>query len=128
MKFLLINPRLPLSFTGNEYAAPMVFKKYSVPPLGLLTVAGMIPEGHDVTVCDENIGDIDWDVDCDVVGITGMHLQGPGIHNIAKRFRARGKTVIVGGPSCMAVPERYRDIADVLMVGECEQIWPQCID
>ena len=51
MKFYLINPKLPLSFSGNEYAAPMVFKKYSVPPLGLLTVAGMIPEpapGHDL--------------------------------------------------------------------------------
>lgn len=128
MKFYLINPRLPLSFTGNEYAAPVVFKKYSVPPLGLLTVAGMIPERHQVALCDENAGAIDWDMDCDVVGITGMHLQGPGIRTIAGRFRERGKTVIIGGPSCMAVPERYRDVADVLMVGESEQIWPQCID
>ena len=127
MKFYLINPKLPLSFSGNEYAAPMVFKKYSVPPLGLLTVAGMIPEHHQVSLCDENTGQIDWNTDADVIGLTGMHLQGPGIRNIAKRFRSLGKRVIVGGPSCMAVPERYRDIADVLMVGESEQIWPQCI-
>jgi radical SAM superfamily enzyme YgiQ (UPF0313 family) len=127
MKFYLINPKLPLSFSGNEYAAPMVFKKYSVPPLGLLTVAGMIPEHHQVALCDENTGQIDWNTDADVIGLTGMHLQGPGIRNIAKRFRSLGKRVIVGGPSCMAVPERYRDIADVLMLGESEQIWPQCI-
>ncbi len=128
MKFYLINPKLPLSFTGNEYAAPVVFKKYSVPPLGLLTVAGMIPRHHEVAFCDENVADIDFDMDCDVVGITGMHLQGPGLRKIAQRFRARGKTVVVGGPSSMAVPERYRDVADVLMLGECEQIWPKCIE
>jgi hypothetical protein len=39
MKFYLINPSLPLSFTSNEYGAPMVFRKYSTPPLGLLTAA-----------------------------------------------------------------------------------------
>lgn len=127
MKFLLINPRLPLSFAGNEYAAPMVFKKYSTPPLGLLTVAGMIPREHHVELCDENTSAIDWNTDADVIGLTGMHLQGPGIRSIAKKFRERGKKVIVGGPSCMAVPERYRDVADILMVGEAEQMWPECI-
>jgi radical SAM superfamily enzyme YgiQ (UPF0313 family) len=127
MKFHLVNPKLPLSFAGNEYAAPMVFKKYSTPPLGLMTVAGMIPAGHQVSFCDENVRPVDYDVDCDVVGLTGMHLQGPGIRTIATEFRRRGKTIVVGGPSCMAVPERYRDVADVLMVGEAEQIWPECI-
>lgn len=127
MKFYLINPKLPLSFTSNEFAAQMVFKKYSVPPLGLLTAAGMIPAGHDVTLCDENVSTINWDQEADVVGVTGMHLQRPGIRKIAEHFRKRGAKVIVGGPSVMAVPERYRDIADVLMVGEAEQIWPECI-
>lgn len=128
MKFHLINPKLPLSFAGNEYAASMVFKKYSTPPLGLLTVAGMIPDRHQVTLCDENVSAIDFDVDCDVVGLTGMHLQGAGIRQIATTFRERGKRVVVGGPSAMAVPDRYRDVADVLMLGEAEQIWPQCIE
>jgi radical SAM superfamily enzyme YgiQ (UPF0313 family) len=127
MKFYLINPKLPLSFTSNEFAAQMVFKKYSVPPLGLLTAAGMIPAGHEVTLCDENVSSINWDQEADVVGVTGMHLQRPGIRKIAEHFRKRGARIVVGGPSVMAVPERYRDIADVLMLGEAEQIWPECI-
>ncbi len=127
MKFYLINPRLPLSFTSNEYAARMIFKKYSVPPLGLLTAAGMVPAGHEVTLCDENVSPINWDEECDIVGVTGMHLQRPGIRKIAEHFRKRGAKIVVGGPSVMAVPERYRDIADVLMLGEAEQIWPECI-
>ena len=127
MKFYLINPKLPLSFTSNEYAAQVVLKKYSVPPLGLLTAAGMIPSGHDVVLCDENVQSINWDHEADVVGITGMHLQGAGMRKIAKHFRARGAKVIIGGPSTMALPDRYRDVADVLMLGEAEQIWPECI-
>jgi hypothetical protein len=99
MKIYLINPRLPLSFVSNEYAAPLALKKYSTPPLGLLTAAGMIPDRHQVRLCDENAGTIDWNADCDIVGLTGMHLQEPRIREIAARFRALGKTVILGGPS-----------------------------
>jgi radical SAM superfamily enzyme YgiQ (UPF0313 family) len=127
MKFYLINPSLPLSFTSNEYGAPMVFRKYSTPPLGLLTAAAMIPQHHAVTLCDENTSAIDWDADCDFVGLTGMHLQESRIREIAARFRARGKRVVVGGPSVMALPERYADVADIRIVGEAEQIWPEAI-
>jgi radical SAM superfamily enzyme YgiQ (UPF0313 family) len=127
MKIHLINPAMPLSFLSNEYGAPMVLRKYSTPPLGLLTAAGMIPSHHRVTLCDENTSQIDWNVDCDVVGITGMHLQEPRIREIAARFRARGKVVVVGGPSVMSLPEKYRDVADIRIVGEAEAIWPQCL-
>ena len=127
MKFYLINPKLPLTFTSNEYAAQVVFKKYSVPPLGLLTAAGMIPSGHEVVLCDENVSAINWEQEADVVGISGMHLQGEGIRKMGRHFRARGAKVIVGGPSAMALPDRYRDVADVLMLGEAEQIWPECL-
>lgn len=127
MKFYLINPKLPLTFTSNEYAAQMVFKKYSVPPLGLLTAAGMIPSGHEVVLCDENVSQINWNEDADVVGISGMHLQGAGMRKIARHFRARGAKIVIGGPSAMALPDRYRDVADILMLGEAEQIWPECL-
>lgn len=127
MKFYLINPSLPLSFTSNEYGAPMVLRKYSTPPLGLLTAAGMIPKRHEVTLCDENVSAIDWGADCDVVGLTGMHLQESRIREIATRFRARGKRIVVGGPSVMSLPDRYRDVADVRIVGEAEQIWREAI-
>jgi radical SAM superfamily enzyme YgiQ (UPF0313 family) len=127
MKIYLINPRLPLSFVSNEYAAPLALKKYSTPPLGLLTAAGMIPDRHQVRLCDENAGTIDWNADCDIVGLTGMHLQEPRIREIAARFRALGKTVILGGPSVMSLPDRYREVADIRIVGEAEAIWPECI-
>jgi radical SAM superfamily enzyme YgiQ (UPF0313 family) len=87
----------------------------------------MIPDHHQVSLCDENASEIDWNVDCDLVGITGMHLQEPRIREIAARFRARGVKVVVGGPSVMSLPDRYRDVADIRIVGEAETIWPQCL-
>ena len=56
-----------------------------------------------------------------------MHLQEPRIREIAARFRERGKIVVVGGPSVMSLPERYRDVADIRIVGEAEAIWPECL-
>ena len=126
MKFS-INPSLPSQLHVRRNGAPMVFRKYSTPPLGLLTAAAMIPQHHAVTLCDENTSAIDWDADCDVVGLTGMHLQESRIREIAARFRARGKRVVVGGPSVMALPERYADVADIRIVGEAGEIWPEAI-
>lgn len=127
MKIYLINPRFPVSFAGNEYASRIVFKKYVTPPLGLLTIAAMIPSRHQIAFCDENTDKIEWNNDCDIVLLTAMHVQKNRLREIAVRFRELGKKIIVGGPSAMAVPEWYRDIADILVLGEAERIWPECL-
>lgn len=127
MKFYLIYPRIPFSFVGYEYSTPLIFRKAASPPLGLLTIAAQIPRRHEVEFCDENAEEINWNSDCDIVLLTGMHLQKGRIHQIATRFRELGKRVIIGGPSVMAIPETYRDVADILVVGEAEYIWPACL-
>lgn len=127
MKFYFVNPRTPVSFSGNEWASPIVFRKYTIPPVGLLTIAAMVPREHEIKFCDENAQSIDWNSDCEFVCLTGMHLQKKRIHQIATRFRELGKRIIIGGPSVMAVPEQYRDVADILIVGEAEYIWPECL-
>ena len=127
MKFYFVNPRTSVSFTGNDYAAPVALRKYSIPPLGLLTAAGMVPREHEIRFCDENADSIDWKNDSEYVCLTGMHLQKRRIREIATRFREMGKKIIVGGPSVMAVSEEYRDIADILIVGEAEYVWPECL-
>lgn len=127
MKIYLINPQIPVSFAGNEYAAQMLFKKYSTPPLGLLTIAAMIPPSHKIAFCDENASRIEWNNNCDIVVLSGMHIQKKRLREIAVCFRELGKKIIVGGPSAMAVPEWYRDIADILVLGEAERIWPECL-
>jgi radical SAM superfamily enzyme YgiQ (UPF0313 family) len=90
-----------------------------MPPQGLLLIAAYMPEGWPVRFIDENIrkataAEFEW---ADVVLVSGMHVQGQQIHDIAERAHAAGKVVMLGGPSASASPEMYPDI-DYLHVGE----------
>lgn len=127
MNFYFIHPLSPISFAGYQFGSRMALRRTTNPPLGLLTVAAMIPAPHRVTLCDENARSINWAQECDWVGLTGMHNQKQRIREIAARFRELGKRVIIGGPSVMATPQDYRDVADVLFIGEAEELWTQCL-
>jgi radical SAM superfamily enzyme YgiQ (UPF0313 family) len=96
------------------------------PPLGLLTLAAVTPRDFAVTLDDENAGDaIDYDTPAPVVGITGYLIQMDQVFAIADRFRARGKTVVLGGPLANLLPEECRPHCDVLFEGEAEYTWPR---
>jgi radical SAM superfamily enzyme YgiQ (UPF0313 family) len=96
------------------------------PPLGLLTLAGLTPPEYGVTVCDENAGEeVDFETDAEVVGITGYIIQIQRALEIADRFRAQGKTVVLGGPMANLLPEECRQHCTVLFEGEAEYTWPQ---
>ena len=127
MIFYLVYPRIPPALTSWDYAGQMLFKRGGNPPLGLLTMAGMIPRHHQIIFCDENNSTVNFDQVCDYVCLTGMHLQKNRIKEIAAEFRKRGKKVILGGPSLMAVPEEYADHIDIRIIGEAERIWPECL-
>jgi hypothetical protein len=69
------------------------------PPLGLLTLAALTPRDFQVSLCDENAGErVDFETSAGVIGITGYILQMERVFAIADRFRAAGKTVVLGGP------------------------------
>jgi radical SAM superfamily enzyme YgiQ (UPF0313 family) len=90
-----------------------------MPPQGLLLIAAYMPEGWEVRVIDENVapasaGDLDW---ADAVLVSGMHIQAPQIHDIARRAKAAGKLTVLGGPSVSGAPEMYPEF-DYLHIGE----------
>jgi hopanoid C-2 methylase len=90
-----------------------------MPPQGLLLIAAYMPEQWPVRFVDENIrpasaADIGW---ADVVFVSGMHIQAPQIHDIARRAKAAGKVTVLGGPSVSSAPEMYPDF-DYLHIGE----------
>jgi radical SAM superfamily enzyme YgiQ (UPF0313 family) len=96
------------------------------PPLGLLTLAALTPPEYRVTLCDENAGErVDYDTSAQIVGITGYNLQNARVYAHAQRFRARGKTVVLGGPLANSLPEESRRHCDVLFQGEAEYTWPR---
>lgn len=120
----LINPKSEApSYFGAE-----VFEHWGYAPaqgiadLALPTVAALAPEGVEITLCDEYIQPIDFDVDVDYVGLTGKVTQAGRMIEVAEEFRRRGKTVILGGPFVSLSPDVLRPHCDVLVRGEMEGI------
>jgi radical SAM superfamily enzyme YgiQ (UPF0313 family) len=125
-KIYLVQPKFPPSYWGQEHFLALTHFGGVYPPLGLLTLAALTPPEYDVVICDENAGEtVAYDTDADLVGITGYLFQMVGSFAIADRFRARGKTVVLGGPMANLLPEECRSHCDVLFEGEAEYTWPR---
>lgn len=92
--------------------------------VALPTLAALTPPEIAVRIVDENVEPIDFGERWDVVGITGFPPQIQRAREIAERFRAAGSLIVCGGTSASLSPERWRDFADVLVIGEAERTWP----
>jgi len=125
MKICLIAPQNPESFWTFDRILPSLNKKCVFPNLSLPTVAGITPRHHDVVLMDENVEPIDFDVDADIIGLTGYVIHKRRIFEIAAEFRRRGKFVVAGGPFASLCPDELRDKVDVVFVDEAEYSWPQ---
>ena len=88
---------------------------------------GLTPDKHSVTIIDENVEPIDFDLcaRADIVGVTGMIVQRKRIREILSELRRRGVFTVVGGPWVSVNEAWYDNLADVLFVGEAEETWPQ---
>src|SRR5437660_2385734 len=125
-KIYLVQPKFPPSYWGQEYFIKMTPYGAVYPPLGLITLAALTPPEYHVTVCDESAGEqVDFDTEADIIGITGYLFQMMRVFEIADRFRARGKLVVLGGPMATLLPEECRAHCDVLFEGEAEYTWPR---
>lgn len=94
-------------------------------PLGLVTVAALTPAPWQVEIADENVEDINFDTDADLIGITAFNVQFQRAVQIAAEFKKRGKRVVIGGPYCSLFPEAFEGKCDYRISGEAEQIWPE---
>jgi len=109
-----------------EHFLPITPHQAIFPPLGLLTLAALTPPDFTVTLCDENIGEsVDYHTDAPVIGITGYIIQIERVFEIAERFRALGKMVVIGGPLANLLPDVCSFFCDVLFEGEAEYTWPR---
>jgi len=112
MKFKLIYPRWK-KLEGQT--------TFNLPPHGPVVMAAALPEYVDVSFTDENVQTVNFDEDCDFVGISMMlSTQVNRGWAIAKEFRARGKKVIFGGISTMLHAKETMEYADSVFLGEVE--------
>ena len=125
MKILLVYPQYPVTFWSFKHALRFVSKKSSYPPLGLLTVAAMLPEAWEKKVVDMNVtglsdDDIRW---ADYVFISAMAIQQESVRKVIARCRELGARIVAGGPLFTISPEEYDDVGH-LVLGEAEAVLP----
>ena len=125
MKIALISPKGPL-----YRARGGIFKKsLRYQPLTLTTLAALIPAelNAEVALYDEGITPIPENLDADLVGLTVITGTAPRAYELAKMLRAKGKTVVLGGPHVTLLPEEAAQHADAICVGYAEDSWPQLL-
>jgi radical SAM superfamily enzyme YgiQ (UPF0313 family) len=100
MKILFVHPETPSTFWSFRNALKFVSKKSSEPPLGLITVAAMLPAEWEKKLIDMNVSHLkdqhlQW---ADYVFITGMNIQIDSFRKVVKRCNDLGVKVVAGGP------------------------------
>jgi len=122
MKVLLIYPECETTFWSFEYALPFVSRKAACPPLGILTVAGMLPEEWEINLVDMNVRRLktrDFK-GVDLVFVSAMLIQRHSTLEVLKKCSLEGKKVVVGGPLFTSCPDDFIDLADYLVLNEAE--------
>ncbi len=128
MNILLVYPKYPDTFWSFKHALKFVSKKASFPPLGLLTVAAMLPKEWCKKLIDMNVnkltdGDLLW---ADFVFISAMSIQSQSADEVIRRCNVLDRKVVAGGPHFTANYENYKNV-DYLVLKEAEITLPQFI-
>ena len=126
MNILLIYPEFPDTFWSFRYALKFIRKKSISPPLGLLTVAAMLPAEWNKRLVDLNTRklsdkDLAW---ADYAFISGMTVQRKSAREAIERCRAAGVKVVAGGPLFTIERELYEDVVDHFILNEGELTLP----
>jgi radical SAM superfamily enzyme YgiQ (UPF0313 family) len=126
MNILLVNPKTPDTYWSFNHALRFIAKKAANPPLGLITVAAMLPDDWQKKLVDLNVAslldkDIQW---ADYVLISAMTIQQESVREVINRSKILQKKIVAGGPLFTGEPENFMDI-DHLVLNEAEITFPQ---
>ncbi len=127
LKILLVLPAgAPVRVTRACPEVPRrAMLRFSVLPLTV--VAALTPREHEVRIVDENVEPLDFETNCDVVGITFMTALAPRAYEIAAEFRRRGRVVVGGGYHATLCPDDAAPHFDALVVGDAEGAWERLL-
>jgi radical SAM superfamily enzyme YgiQ (UPF0313 family) len=123
MKILLVYPQYPITFWSFKHILKIIGKKAAFPPLGLLTVAAMLPQKWEKKVVDLNVQvlkdeDIAW---ADMVFLSAMIVQKESAKEVIRRVKSLGKKIVAGGPLFTTGWEEFTTSVDHLVLGEAEE-------
>jgi radical SAM superfamily enzyme YgiQ (UPF0313 family) len=125
MKVLLVYPNYPDTFWSFKHVMKFVRRKAAHAPLGLLTVASMLPKEWEKKLVDMNVSrlkefHLDW---ADMVFVSGMLVQAESAKEVIKLCNSKGKTVVAGGPMFTAQHEQFKGV-DHFVLNEAEVTLP----
>ncbi|MBJ3775275.1 B12-binding domain-containing radical SAM protein [Acuticoccus sp. 2012] len=123
-RVLMIHPRfMGGSFWSFEKTSRMYGAEYPMPPLGLATVAAMLPDDWPVRIVDRNIETLsDADIEAaDLIMTGGMLPQRADLLHVIDWAHSLGKKVMIGGPDIMSSPDVFAHV-DFVVVGEAESV------
>ncbi len=125
MKILLVYPHYPDTFWSFRHALKFIDRKASFPPLGLLTVAAMLPVEWEKRLVDMNVRpladeELAW---ADYVFISAMTIQRKSAKDVIARCRRLGVKSVAGGPLFTAYHDAFPEV-DHLVLGEAELTLP----
>jgi radical SAM superfamily enzyme YgiQ (UPF0313 family) len=123
MRILLVSPRTPDTFWSFKHAVRFVSRKASMAPLGLLTVAAMLPSDWELKLVDQNVTqltdkDLNW---ADYVFLSAMIVHQEAVQEIAARCARMNKTIIAGGPLFTTGYQAFEEIHHFVL-GEAEAL------
>ncbi len=131
MKALLLYPQFPQSFWSYDRAMKMAGLKAVIPPLGIITIAALLPPDWQIRFYDRNVSletEADWQW-CDLVILSAMMVQKPDFHALIEKAVRLGKKVAVGGPYPTSVPQdALASGADYLILDEGEMTIPMFLE
>lgn len=125
MNVLLIYPEVPDTFWSFKHVLKFIRKRAALPPLGLLTVAAMLPPEWSKRLADVNVSplrdqDLEW---ADLVLISAMIAQRDSAARLIERCHQAGKTVVAGGPLFTVESDAY-PLVDYFVLNEAEATLP----
>jgi radical SAM superfamily enzyme YgiQ (UPF0313 family) len=121
MNILFVNPEYPDTFWSFKHALKFISKKAAYPPLGLLTVAAMLPTEWSKRLIDMNVKaledeDLRW---ADYVFLGGMSVQKNSAKEVIGRCKALARKIVAGGPLFTAYHEDFKEV-DHFVLNEAE--------
>ncbi len=128
-RILMVYPKIPTTYWSFDYALPFIGKRASIPPLGLMTVAALLPPEYQLRLVDLNVRalrreDIE---DCDLVFISAMIVQKSSFEEVVRVCREQGKPVVAGGPYPIASHREIEGV-DFFVLDEAELTLPRFLE
>lgn len=120
MKILFISPGWPKGRLWGELS-------FKFPSLSLAAIAAVTPPDWQIEFCDDSVNQPDYESNADIIALTAMTAQITRAYEIADRFCAVGKTVVIGGFHASNLPDEALLHVNAVVVGEGELVWQQLL-